>query len=203
MKRILPSLLLCIVAVTASPQGLSKKLQDAVRTLEADTQLRYGQVGFYVVEQQTGKVVINRNGQTGMAPASSQKVITAASAFELLGSNYRYQTELSYDGKIEDGVLSGNLYIMGYGDPTLGSARYDNTSQQVLLTKWIDAIRKAGIKKVDGDVICFDKAWESQTLPGGWIWDDIGNYYGAGASAINWSENSYDIFFEVGNERRG
>ena len=54
-------------------------------------------------------------------PASVMKTVTTATALELLGNDYRFATSLTYDGHIKDGVLHGNLYIEGSGDPTLGS----------------------------------------------------------------------------------
>jgi D-alanyl-D-alanine carboxypeptidase/D-alanyl-D-alanine-endopeptidase (penicillin-binding protein 4) len=68
----------------------------------------------------------------------------------------------------------------------------------LFLNEWIEAFGKNGIKKVNGNLIGYDKNWESQTIPGGWIWDDIGNYYGAGASALNWRENQYDLKLRSG-----
>jgi D-alanyl-D-alanine carboxypeptidase/D-alanyl-D-alanine-endopeptidase (penicillin-binding protein 4) len=68
----------------------------------------------------------------------------------------------------------------------------------VVLNEWIRSLQKNGIKKVNGNLIGYDKNWESQTIPGGWIWDDIGNYYGAGVSALNWRENQYDLKLKSG-----
>jgi D-alanyl-D-alanine carboxypeptidase/D-alanyl-D-alanine-endopeptidase (penicillin-binding protein 4) len=80
-----------------------------------------------VINAKKGEVVFDKNSQVGLAPASTQKIITAATAFELLGKDYRYKTELGHDGKIEKEVLRGNLYIVGSGDPTLGSWRFATT----------------------------------------------------------------------------
>jgi serine-type D-Ala-D-Ala carboxypeptidase/endopeptidase (penicillin-binding protein 4) len=182
----------------AKGQGIIKKLEDAVQNLEEDNQMRNALLGFYVVESKTGETVYNRNKDIGFAVASSQKVITSAASLELLGGNYRYKTELAYDGKIDNGVLNGNVYLVGYGDPTLGSWRYDNTKEQTILNKWTKALQSSGIKKVNGNLISYDKNWESQITPGGWIWDDIGNWYGAGASALNWRENQYDLKLKSG-----
>ena len=58
----------------------------------------------------------------------------------------------------------------------------------------------AGIKKIEGNFFGYDRKWESNTTPGGWVWEDIGNYYGAGASAINWRENQYDLILKPGKK---
>jgi D-alanyl-D-alanine carboxypeptidase/D-alanyl-D-alanine-endopeptidase (penicillin-binding protein 4) len=150
------------------------------------------------VTQNTGETFYAKNSSIGFAVASSQKVITSTASLELLGANYRYKTEIAHDGKVDNGTLYGNVYLIGYGDPTLGSWRYNNTKEQVVLDEWIGAFGKAGIKKVNGNLVGYDKNWESQTIPAGWIWDDIGNYYGAGVSALNWRENQYDLKLRSG-----
>lgn len=180
-------------------QQISKKSEDAVRNLEADSQMKSAVIGFFVINAD-GSVMFDKNSKMGLAVASSQKVITSAASLELLGTNYRYKTELAYNGKIENGTLNGNIYIIGYGDPTLGSWRYDNSKESVVLHKWIQTLKSAGIRQVNGSVIGYDKNRESQTIPGGWIWDDIGNYYGAGVSGLNWRENQYDLILHSGNK---
>ena len=105
-------------------QSVKEKLRQAYQQFESDSQLRHAISSLYVINAKTGEVVFDRNSQVGLAPASTQKIITAATAFELLGKDYRYKTELGYNGKIENEILKGNLYIVGYGDPTLGSWRY-------------------------------------------------------------------------------
>lgn len=192
--------LICSLLITGflHAQNISKKLDDAVKKFEADSQMKSAILGFYVTNS-TGAVVFDKNSKIGLAVASSQKVITSAASIELLGTSYRYKTELAYDGKIENGALNGNVYLVGYGDPTLGSWRYNDTKEQVVLNKWIESLRLAGITRLNGSVIGYEKNWESQTIPGGWVWDDIGNYYGAGVSALNWRENQYDLKLKSGS----
>ncbi len=59
-------------------------------------------------------------------------------------------------------------------------------------------MKENGIEKIDGKLVGVDGKWEKETLPGGWTWDDIGNYYGAGTSALNWRENQYDLLLQSG-----
>src|SRR3546814_6072070 len=84
----------------------------------------------------SGNLVFGRNQNTGMATASTLKVITSASAFYLLGSDFRYQTRIGYTGRIDNaGVLQGDLLIVGSGDPTLGSWRWEETGEVQVLTE--------------------------------------------------------------------
>ena len=197
-KVLLYSFLLLIPSGLLKAQPPSIQLSNAIKTLEADPQLKHAIIGLSVVETSTGKPVYEHNEQTGLAAASCQKVLTSAAAFELLGKEYRYKTELGYDGTIKDSILNGNLFIIGSGDPTLGSWRYGSTADSAIRKRWIAAIRKLGIKRVIGFVKGDDDKFSHQLIPGGWIWDDVGNYYGAGAGALNWKENQYDLVLRSG-----
>jgi D-alanyl-D-alanine carboxypeptidase/D-alanyl-D-alanine-endopeptidase (penicillin-binding protein 4) len=107
--------------------------------------------------------------------------------------NYTYTTTSSYSGSISGGTLNGNLFISSNGDPTLGSWRYDAYKPENFKKKLIDAIKNSGITKISGDLVIDDSYFDHQTIPGGWPWDDLGNYYGAGVWGINWRENQFDI----------
>jgi serine-type D-Ala-D-Ala carboxypeptidase/endopeptidase (penicillin-binding protein 4) len=180
-------------------QNISIKLSQSIEKLQADSQFKHAAISFYVVDTKTGNVIFNKNEDMGLAPASCQKVITSATAFELLGNNYRYKTTLEYNGTLEDGLLNGNILLKGTGDPAFGSWRWNETKEQIMLKKITAALVEKGIKKIKGQIVYSNDNWESNSTPGGWVWDDIGNYYGAGASAINWHENQYDLILRSGN----
>lgn len=198
MKQLNLTISLIFIGTILSAQIVGDKLAIAMKKLEADSALKHASLSLYVVESKTNKVVFDYNSQLGLAPASCQKIITSVTAFELLGNNYQYKTELGYDGTIEDGVLKGNLYVIGHGDPTLGSWRYNATKDSVVLNNWLSAIKKVGIKMIDGNIFFDGGKFSYQPLPGGWIWDDIGNYYGAGTWGLNWHENQYDLVLQPG-----
>ncbi len=138
-----------------------------------------------------------------MAPASCQKVITASTAFALLGHDYRYKTTIGYTGNIVNGVLHGNLILKGSGDPTLGSWRYSNANEESVINDFKNAVSQAGIHEITGHVYADESLWQSEATPDGWIWQDIGNYYGAGARALNWRENQYDLYLKSGKDIGG
>ena len=189
-----------VLALNASGQKVSVNLAAAINSLEKDEQFAHSILSMYVVETGTGNVVYEHNAQTGMAPASCQKVITSASAFELLGKDYRYKTYIGYDNLITNGTLKGNLFFAASGDPTLGSWRWNETKQEIIFKKLLATLNKKGIKKIDGNIYINDLGFSYQPIPDGWIWQDIGNYYGAGAWPLNWHENQYDLNLKSGNE---
>lgn len=179
-------------------QNTYQRLNQAYNILKADPQAQYATTAVIVLDGLTGKNVYARNENVGMATASTLKTITSATAFSLLGKDFQYQTNLAYAGTISsEGVLNGNLVIIGGGDPTLGSWRYEETKEQFILNQWVKAIKDAGIKKIEGSVVGDDSAWGTQSAPEGWIWQDIGNYYGASPSALTWRENQFDVHLKA------
>lgn len=189
---------LLLLSVCCFAQTVTQRIDKAIKQLQADPQMKHATMSLYVVETRTGKPVYALNEQVGLAPASTQKIFTSVAAFELLGKDYRYKTEVGYDGAISAGTLYRNLIVVGYGDPTIGSWRYTQTKCDSILNYILTALNKAGIKKIDGDIILDNSKFSYQPLPSGWIWEDIGNYYGAGTWAINWNENQYDLLLKPG-----
>ena len=154
----------------------------------------------YVINANTGEVVFDKNSRVGLATASTLKIITAATAYELLGKDFRYETKIGYEGKIKNGVLDGNLVLIGSGDPTFGSWRWEQTKENLIFKKIVDSIKKLRVKKIEDVWVVDNTNWNFETIPDGWIWQDIGNYYGAGAKKLNWRENQFDIFLKSGSK---
>lgn len=197
MKR---TIFLCL-AITAihfvSAQSITAKLTTNFKLFEKDSQLKSAIASLYIIDATTGKVLFDKNSRIGLAPASTQKIITSATAYELLGKDFRYETKLGYYGTFKADRLSGGIFIKPSGDPTLGSWRWRSTSEDSILKRVSLAILKTGIKTF-GSFTVDATGWEGETIPGGWIWDDIGNYYGAGAAVFNWRENQYDLIMQSG-----
>jgi D-alanyl-D-alanine carboxypeptidase/D-alanyl-D-alanine-endopeptidase (penicillin-binding protein 4) len=199
MKIVKLTTLLLALSLTAIAQTPIAKLQDAYQNLVNDEQAKYAITSLCVLDAKSGKIIFAKNENIGLAPASTLKTITAATAFSVLGKDFKYQTTLGYSGKITNGVLQGDLIIIGGGDPTLGSWRYEQSKENNILTQWANAIKAAGITKIEGSIIGDDGLFGTQSIPEGWIWQDIGNYYGAGTSALTWRENQFDVHLKPGN----
>jgi serine-type D-Ala-D-Ala carboxypeptidase/endopeptidase (penicillin-binding protein 4) len=171
-------------------------LETAIKTLGQDADLRYGEVGITVVDVQTGQILGWWNGDKSLIPASNMKIVSTAAGLGILGNNFRFRTDLQTDGTIRDSVLYGNLYIKGYGDPTLGSAEIaGNTNFQQILDSFTVKTRALGIRKITGHIIGDGSALDVETAVPTWLWEDLGNYYGAGASGLNINENFYELVF--------
>ena len=191
-------LLFLIYSSNSFAQNINEQFNDAFKKLTEDYTFKHATISLYVINTTTGKPVTEVNTEVGVAPASCQKVITASTAFELLGHDYTYKTTIGYTGNIVNGVLNGDLILKGSGDPTLGSWRYEQTKEENIISLFKSAILRAGIHEIKGHVFADESLWNSEATPNGWVWQDIGNYYGAGARALNWRENQYDLYLKSG-----
>lgn len=161
--------------------------------MQSSPQLEHGVVSLCVADAATGKIIYSTNEQMGLMPASNMKVFTSIAALDILGEDYRFKTEIGYNGKILDSILYGNLFIVGYGDPTTGSWRYNQSKEDSIMNQVALVLMHAGIKMIMGDVILDGSKFSFNPVPGGWSWDDLGSYYGAGNWGLNWHENQYDM----------
>jgi serine-type D-Ala-D-Ala carboxypeptidase/endopeptidase (penicillin-binding protein 4) len=163
-----------------------------------DPALEHATIGAYAVRMSSGEMLVDENSDKSLATASCMKVVTTAAALHLLGPEHHFETNLEYDGTIDQkGVLHGNLYVRGGGDPCLGSDRVASAlSSDKLMEEWALAVQKLGIRKVTGEVIGDASLWENAMAVPSWNWEDIGNYYGAGASALSFHENQYALVFK-------
>lgn len=190
-------LLLAFSSITQA-QTLSDKIQSAFKKFSSTEELKYATVSFSVLNSSTGEMIYGANENQGVATASTLKTITSATALALLGEDFTFKTAILYTGAIENGTLNGDLIICGSGDPTLGSWRWDGTQKNQVLNKVLFSLQQNGIQKINGKIIADDAVWDSQSLPTGWIWQDLGNYYGAGTSALTWGENQFELTFKPG-----
>lgn len=190
-------LLMCTLPALAQ---LTQKLKSATDKFQLDTQLRHATMSLLVIDATTGKRIFEKNAGVGLAPASTQKLFTSVAAFDLLGADYRYKTVLKYNGNINSGgILSGNLFLIGSGDPTLGSWRWQQTNPDSLYSHWMQALKEKKITNLDtGSLIIINPGFSEKIFPDGWIWQDIGNYYGARPAAFNWRENQFDVLIDAG-----
>ena len=176
-----------------------RSVKKALEEFSGDQALKNASWGFYALDTHTGKEIISHNPDLALIPASAQKAITTLTALSLLGDDYRYQTLLQYNGSIENATLKGNLYILGSGDPTLGSPLMDDSLKlENIFNQWLQDLKASGIQRIEGAIIADGSAFDDHMIPPKWMWEDIGNYYGAGAHALTVHENKYTVFFNPG-----
>ncbi len=174
-------------------------VQQAINSFASEPCFLHAGISFSAVDCATGELIATLNPTLSLAPASTTKLFATATAIEILGASYSPKTRLYIDGIIQaDSVLSGNLWIRGGGDPTLGSRYYNGDGlEDQFLQKWADTLLKMGIKKITGSVISDASEFGYQGAPDGWGWSDMGNYYGAGASGLPIYDNMLRYYFKT------
>ncbi len=167
----------------------------AVSNFVNHPQLCHADISLLVVDAASGAQVAEYRSERMATPASTAKLITTATALEALGKGFLFKTDFLIDGTIHDGVLKGNLYIYGHGDPTLGS-RYLGDS--LFLAKFVEKTRAAGISKVEGNVIADASFWSDEGVSPKWSWEDMGNYYGSATYALSIFDDIMEVHFKSG-----
>ncbi len=152
-------------------------------------------ISILVKEIESGEIIMEHRSEKVTTPASTTKLVTTATALEMLGPNYAFETKLQYDGKIRGHVLEGNIYILGSGDPTLGS-RFMGDKE--FLKKWTDAVKQLGITVINGRIVADPSLYSSEGVSPKWPWEDLGNYYAAGAYGLSIYDNQYNLSFKSG-----
>ena len=134
---------------------------------------------------------LNRNKR--FRPASNMKSIIASAALKALSADFQFDTKLFIDGKIVNGVLKGNLIVVGSGDPTFKSEAFLN---------WYEALKKYKIERITGDVIGIDSIFDDQKLGLLWSWDDLSNCYSAQISGLQINNNCVELRVSAAEQGR-
>lgn len=185
-----------LLALIAMSAGVPSRLQTEIDTLNKDLSLTHGCWGLCVMDIDSGKVIASNQPERSMIPASTMKILTTGAAMGLLGKDYRFSTFIEYDGvyDIAEGIVHGNIYIRGTGDPTLESAHFpsDTVNGFAGLPK---KLKEMGIKIIEGNIYGDKTFFSDNPLPDGWTWGDLGQYYGAGTSGLDYKDNKVTLYF--------
>jgi D-alanyl-D-alanine carboxypeptidase/D-alanyl-D-alanine-endopeptidase (penicillin-binding protein 4) len=171
-------------------------------------------VGIKVVNLDKNKVLYEKNQEISLVPASNMKLITTGIALETLGKDYRFKTTITYDGEIKaDGTLDGNIYIIGGGDPTLGSKYLvaknpegritdaERKKQIEFLMTWVEEIKELGIKKINGKVIADPSYLPETTLSPTWEWGDLRYYFASYPSGLTFMDNNIRLILRKDGDK--
>ncbi len=152
--------------------------------------------GMHVVNTASGEVVAGLNSEKLLIPASTLKLVTSGVALEILGPEYRFKTRVGYSGVLKRETLKGDLCVIGGGDPALGSEYFrDHYFHPFFLDTWAGKVKAAGIQRIEGGLVLDGSLYTSEKIPPTWVWEDIGNYYGAGTNALTVYDNLFRITF--------
>lgn len=145
-----------------------------------------------------GHKILDINAGTMLLPASNMKLLSTGAALCALGPAYKFSTSIAYSGEISGGVLHGDLYIVGGGDPTLGSKDSIATDITKTFAQWEAMLRKHGIRKIDGKIIGDGRYFGGMAEEPTWLWNDIGTYYGTGTGGLMFYENMQSFLVSPG-----
>ena len=166
------------------------QLRADLSAIFAAPQLAPALVAVEVVAVDPAEVLFERDATKLAIPASTLKVITLAAAAERLGWDYRYETRLVASAPIVDGVLRGDLVVVGSGDPSLND-RHGGAG--VAYAKWVEQLRAAGIRAIAGDLVGDDRAFAEDPVGAGWAWDDLAEGWAAPVGALQVRDNAIKI----------
>jgi D-alanyl-D-alanine carboxypeptidase/D-alanyl-D-alanine-endopeptidase (penicillin-binding protein 4) len=137
-----------------------------------------------------GESIYTLNAGKLMMPASNMKILTLASAAEVLGWESRMTTTLEAASPVVDGVLRGDLFVRGGGDPTINSR--DGRGGAVF-SEWVTALKAAGISTIEGRIVGDDQAFDDEGFGPGWAWDDLQYGYSAPVGALQFNEDVAEL----------
>ncbi|MDX2172158.1 MAG: D-alanyl-D-alanine carboxypeptidase/D-alanyl-D-alanine-endopeptidase [Bacteroidota bacterium] len=171
------------------------QLTKIVDNWKTDKDLKSAAIGYCVIDVKTNSVIAEYNSHQYLIPASTLKTITTGAALGVLGGGYRFETKLCYSGTFDKntGILNGDLYIYGHGDPTLQSENFTKYSVQIT-DKWASVLKEKGLKEIKGKIIG-DASYFERIIPGNWIWGDINNYFGVAPCALSFYDNKFKILY--------
>lgn len=165
--------------------------QPAAERLVVHPALKHASVGVQVTDLKTGKTILSLDADKSLTPASIAKIITTATALEILGENYRYATRVTLDENDPSRIL-----VIGSGDPTLGSSAWGDNASAFFINV-TDALKKELSTEKEYTLYVVDNLFGYDGISPEWTWIDIGNYYAAGSYGISIFDNSYRLFFNT------
>lgn len=193
------SFLIALLLIPLAGFG-QNRVQDYIdRQMKTDSLLINAVVGILAVDED-GSQIAAWNPDMPLLTASTMKTITTGLGYEVLGPDYRFRTRVAYDGRIEKGILHGNLYIVGGADPTLGSRDTIAFPTDSVFGIWAAAVKKAGIRRIAGRIVGDDRIFEEESIPASWSYGNIGYDYGSGTSGLSFCENLSYFEIEAGEE---
>jgi serine-type D-Ala-D-Ala carboxypeptidase/endopeptidase (penicillin-binding protein 4) len=168
------------------------ELREQLDEIFNDNSFRNANWGVVIQSLENGEYFYKRNEDKFFVPASNLKLFTTASGLLLLGSDYRFSTNILVNGYQSGSTIYGDLIVQGRGDPTI-SGRFYNGDINFVYDTWIDSLLNLGITNIKGNIVGDDNLFDDIGLGNGWSWDYETDWYSAQSSAISFNDNCVDI----------
>ncbi len=185
---------------TTFPFGAGPSLEDEIDEIISTPPLDQVNWGIRIVDPDRGRTLYSRRAHLKFVPASNMKVLSTATALSLLGPDYRYETGVYGVGAMDrrSGVLEGDLLLRATGDPTLSDRFFP--SSDAPLDSLARGLWKAGLRVVTGSLVVDVSAWDSTTVPGSWMVQNLAGVSGATGGAFSIAEGVLTIEVTGGDE---
>lgn len=170
------------------------ELPATIRRILDATPLAQSRTGILVYDLEAGRPVFEHNADELLNPASNMKIVTTVAALSVLGPGHRFATEILVDEEPVGGILKGNLYLRGKGDPSLDTER---------LFRVVRELRFLGLKEIQGAIVVDDTYFDDQYDGPGWEQDDSDRPYMAGAGAVSLNFNAVGVHVHPGEKAGG
>lgn len=154
----------------------------------ASSAVRSDKCAVMVIDLKTRKVVDSHNADIPLVPASVNKAVTIASLLAKSGLDYRYHTKVYLGGKVDDGILEGDLIVKGGGDPTLGTDQAPKEADFV--NSVVKALKKKKVSAIRGKITVDASVFPGPATPPSWAAGDLPHSYGTGCHGFNWQHNA-------------
>ena len=184
----------------AAARVLDRDFTRFADSLLNDPIFRSANWGVLIVDPVRGDTLYSRNAGKLFMPASNQKLLTGATALAQLGADYRYETRVLGAAYPVSGILTGDLAIIGSGDPSMSDSLAGNAMTP--LRALADSLAARGIREITGRLVRGADAFPDSTLGYGWAWDDLDYGYSAPVDELLFNEG-YARITVFGGERPG
>lgn len=172
LKFSLWAMILCLTALSAPDASAAKKrrapkkgihsraaFQTRVKRAVKRQCVRPGRLGLYIRSVSTSQTLYSHNAAKSRIPASNVKLFTAAAALARLGPDYRFATDFYAKGGVRGGVVRGDLYLKGYGDPLFVHEK---------MRDFVRRLKLRGVKRIEGDLVADDTFFDDKKHGRGW-----------------------------------
>lgn len=172
--------------------------KEKLETAATHSRFKSAMLGVKVESLDSGKVLFEQNADKLMKPASNGKMYTGALALDRLGADFKIRTSFYASESVDpSGTIKGDLIVYGRGDPSF-SHRFNDGDYAKPIAQLVEALTKAGVKKISGNLVGDESFFRGSRFGVGWSIDDMQQYYGAEASALTLQENAVDLVFKPG-----
>lgn len=182
------NILLIIALIACWADSMAQDANPVVERFVKASGIKPASVAVMITDLSDNKVIGSHNISTPLIPASIMKSVTTAALLNKVGPNYRYHTGIFIDGPLDMGILRGNLVIVGACDPSVNSM--SEPYGQNIIEEITDALRLAGINKIEGKIIIDESEFAGSPRPDSWMAADFRESYGTGIHAFNFENNA-------------